>query len=265
MEEIREKNESTESTVQGEVFPGMMASENQQRRDDETAQTEQPAPKTENDTPPMEEEKACACKKKKKCFRIAQMIFDVLLAAGLITLFILHFCGGKSTVTPVAADPSQAGNGDILYVNIDTINLKYEMVSLLTDSIDVERQRQTVLFQNRQKALENKLANYQRNMQSGQLTAQQAQYAEQSLQQESAQLQNDYSVALESLEARYTAALNQIADSLRAAVVRANARHNASFVISYGAGGQVIVADPTKDITQEVLDDLNKPFKKKKK
>ena len=114
-------------------------------------------------------------------------------------------------------------------------------------------------------SIENKLANYQRNMQSGQLTAQQAQYAEQSLQQESAQLQNDYSVALESLEARYTAALNQIADSLKAAVVRANARHNASFVISYGAGGQVIVADPTKDITQEVLDDLNKPFKKKKK
>ena len=102
-------------------------------------------------------------------------------------------------------------------------------------------------------------------MQAGQLTAQQAQYAEQSLQQESTQLQNDYSVALESLEARYTAALNQIADSLRAAVVRANARHNASFVISYGAGGQVIVADPSKDITQEVLDDLNKPFKKKRK
>lgn len=265
MEEVRENKESMENTIQGEVIPGVVAAENQQQKDVEIADIEQPTPATEADIPPTEEDKACACKKKKRCFRIAQMIFDVLVAAGLITLFILHFCGGKSTVSPVVSDPSQVGNGDILYVNIDTINVNYEMVSLLTDSIDVERQKQTVLFQNRQKALENKLANYQRQMQAGQLTAQQAQYAEQSLQQESTQLQNDYSVALESLEARYTAALNQIADSLRAAVVRANARHNASFVISYGAGGQVIVADPSKDITQEVLDDLNKPFKKKRK
>ena len=167
-------------------------------------------------------------------------------------------------MAPIVTDPSQAGTGEVLYVNIDTINSQYEMVSLLTDSIDAERQRQTVLFQNRQKALENKLANYQRNMQSGSLTPQQAQYAEQSLQQESAQLQNDYSVALESLESRYAAALSQISDSLTAAVKRANAYHNASFVVSYGAGGPVIVADPTKDITQEVLEDLNKPFKKKK-
>lgn len=264
MEEIRETNESMEnSTVQGEIFPGVMASENQNRRDEEAARKEQLADEPGQGGQNKETEPVSCDRKKKRC-HLAHLIFDLLLAAGVITLFILHFCGGKSDVASVATDPSQVGNGDILYVNIDTINMNYEMVALLTDSIEADRQKQTVLFQNRQKALENKLANYQRNMQSGQLTAQQAQYAEQSLQQESAQLQNDYSVALESLEARYTAALNQIADSLKAAVVRANARHNASFVVSYGAGGQVIVADPSKDITQEVLDDLNKPFKKKK-
>ena len=160
MEEVRENKESMENTIQGEVIPGVVAAENQQQKDVEIADIEQPTPATEADIPPTEEDKACACKKKKRCFRIAQMIFDVLVAAGLITLFILHFCGGKSTVSPVVSDPSQVGNGDILYVNIDTINLNYEMVSLLTDSIDVERQKQTVLFQNRQKALENKLANY---------------------------------------------------------------------------------------------------------
>jgi len=265
MEEIRENKNSMENTIQGEIIPGVTATENQRVYDGESANTEQPTPKLDSDTPASENGEKKDCCKKKKNFRIAQIIFDVLMAAGLITLFILHFAGGKQPKAPVAADPAQAGNGDILYVNIDTINNQYEMVTLLTDSIDAERQKQTVLFQNRQKALENKLANYQRNMQTGQLTAQQAQYAEQSLQQESTQLQNDYQVALESLESRYNAALSQIADSLQAAVKRANARHNASFVVSYGAGGPVIEADPTKDITQEVLEDLNKPFKKKKK
>ncbi|MCR4857204.1 MAG: OmpH family outer membrane protein [Bacteroidales bacterium] len=266
MEERKEMNDPVENVVPDEMMPGFVAAESQKKHDEETVyQTECPAPELQSDNLSGSEEAKQACDKKRKCCHIGHLIFDLLMAAAVITLFILHFCGNKRTGTPIAVDPSKAGTGEVLYVNIDSINEHYEMVSILTDSIDAERQRQTVLFQNRQKALENKLANYQRNMQSGSLTAQQAQYAEQSLQQESAQLQNDYSVALENLESRYTAALGQIADSLKVAVARANATHNASFILSYGAGSPVIEADPTKDITQEVLEDLNKPFKKKKK
>lgn len=263
MEITRENEHPIESENHGGMAPFLMSEEEKRRSEKEAAavfenQTEMP---TANAVSQTEYEPS---DKKKKC-NAGRLIFDILMAAAVITLFILHFCGGKDK-TPVAeVDPALAGNGDIVYVNIDSINNNYEMVSLLTDSIDAEKQKQTVLFQNRQKALENKLANYQRNMQSGQLTQQQAMYAEQNLQQESAQLQNDYQSALESLEARYTAALSQIADSLKAACTRVNKKHNASFVITYGAGSQLIIADPTKDITQEVLDDLNKPFGKKKK
>lgn len=212
----------------------------------------------------MEAEKP-ECDKKKKC-HLAHLIFDLLLLAAVITLFILHFAGNKQNkvAAPIVATEQQ-GDGSVVYVNIDTINEKYEMVSLLTDSIDAEKQRQTVQFQNRQKALENKLANYQRNMQSGQLTAQQAQYAEASLQQESQKLQSDYAQAVESLEARYAAALEQIADSLREATKRVNAGVNASYVFTYGSGSPMICADPSRDITNQVLEELNKPFAKKKK
>ncbi len=204
--------------------------------------------------------------KSQKCStNLIHYVIEGVLLVAVVVLFILHFSdggGSKATIEPV--DPALAGNGDIVYVNIDTINERYELVQILTDSIEVERSRQTVIFQNRQKALEQKLANYQQNMQTGQLTAQQAQYAEQSLQQESAQLQQDYQSTLESLEARMSAALTQIADSLRASCARVNGRHNASYVVSYGSSGQVICADPTKDITAEVLEDINRPFKGKR-
>ncbi len=209
------------------------------------------------------EEKSCHTKKC-KCGCKVGFICHVVTLSAVIVLFILHFTGGKKSNGAAAVNVTP-GNGDIVYVNIDSINTGYEMVSLLTDSIEAEKQKQAVLFQNRQKALETKLANYQRNVQTGQLTAQQAQYAEASLQQESQALQNDYAQAVESLEARYTAAMSQIQDSLTAATLRVNAKYNASFVFSYGNGGQMICADPTKDITAEVLDELNKPFKKKKK
>lgn len=218
----------------------------------------------QDNCPGLEKEEKTCSTKKCKCGCKAGIICHVITLAAVVVLFILHFTGGGKPNSAAAVNVTP-GNGDIVYVNIDSINTGYEMVSLLTDSIEAEKQKQAVLFQNRQKSLETKFANYQRNVQTGQLTAQQAQYAEASLQQESQALQSDYAQAVESLEARYAAAMSQIADSLKAAALRVNAKYNASFVFSYGNGGQMICADPTKDITVEVLDELNKPFKKKKK
>ncbi len=218
----------------------------------------------QDNCPDLEKEEKTCSAQKCKCGCKVSIACHIVTLAAVIVLFILHFTGGKKPSSAAAVNVTP-GNGDVVYVNIDSVNTGYEMVSLLTDSIEAEKQKQAILFQNRQKALETKLANYQRNVQTGQLTAQQAQYAEASLQQESQTLQNDYAQAVESLEARYTAAMSQIADSLKAAAQRVNAKYNASFVFSYGNGGQMICADPTKDITAEVLDELNKPFKKKKK
>lgn len=266
MEEIRENVNPVENVVPDEVVPGFVAAE-----DKEKAEKRAPEAQEAAETMPeakLEESKTCGAGNdtncKKKC-HLFQLIFDALMLIGLIVLFILHFVGGGKNNNVVTTPVQPVGDGSIVYVNLDSINEKFEMVSLLTDSLDVEKQRQAVQFQNRQKALENKLANYQRNMQSGQLTAQQAQYAEASLQQESQQLQNDYAQAVESLEARYAAALEQIADSLRAACKRVNAQRNASFVFTYGSSSPLMVADPSSDITNAVLDELNKPYSKKKK
>jgi len=67
------------------------------------------------------------------------------------------------------------------------------------------------------------------------------------------------------LEARQAAALKQIADSVINATRRINAERNASFVFSYQYGGQMIDADPSKDVTDELLEILNEPFNTKKK
>lgn len=264
MEEIRERENPTENVVPDEMLPGFVAEESKQKAEQQAPeQTEQPT-----DEPEQQEivgGDTASASGSRKCCKVGQLVFDAIMLAAVVVLFVLHFCGNKEKNDIIPVDPALAGNGDVVYVNIDTINEKYEMVSLLTDSIESEKQRQTVIFQNRKKSLETKLANYQRNMQTGQLTAQQAQYAESSLQQESEKLQFDYAQAEEDFAVRYQAALTQIADSLKAATARVNKKHNASYVFSYGAGSPMICADPTKDITQEVLKEMNKPFSKKSK
>lgn len=223
------------------------------------------ATKQEPEVPKVEIEEPKSCDNKKCKCHLAHLLFDLLMLAAVITLFVLHFTGGKKTAK--VEKPAEVGNGEIVYINIDSINENYELVKILTDSIDADKQKQAVVFQNRQKSLEQKAANFEKNYSSGSLTPQQAQYAQQSLQEESTRLQNDYAQALESLEARYIAAQQQMNDSLLAAAKRVNTSYNASYIFAYqGSGGsQLLYGDPAHDITTEVLDELNKAFKKNRK
>lgn len=211
------------------------------------------------------EEVKSACEKKCNC-QLAHWIVEALLLAGMVTLFILYFCGGKSCKkATVVQKPAEVGTGEVVFINIDSVNEKFEMIKILKDTLEAEQMKQELVFQNRQKALETRLANYQKNVSSGSLTPQQAQYSEQSLQQENARLQKDYNDFLEDFQARYAAALEQMADSLQAAAQRVNASHNASYIFTYQSGGQLLYADPAHDITDEVIEELNKSFKKNKK
>lgn len=211
---------------------------------------------------PEQEEVKPSCEKKCNC-QVAHWIVEGLLAAAVIALFVLHFTGNNKK-TPVVQKPVEVGTGEVVYINIDSVNEKYEMVKILKDTLEAEQQKQEVIFNNRQKALETKAANFEKNYSSGSLTPQQAQYAQQSLQEESTRLQRDYSNYMEDFQSRYAAALEQMADSLKAAAKRVNASYNASYIFTYQDGGQLLFADPAHDITDEVIEELNRSFKKKK-
>lgn len=196
-----------------------------------------------------------------KTNNILHWIVEAVLLAAVIALFVLHFVNPDKNA-PATITNAPPGSGEIMYVNMDTIQEKYEMVSALVDAIDAEKQKQTVAFEKRQKALETKYANFQENYQSGQLNQKQVELAQMSLQQESEQLQNDYREVVDGLSERYANALQQVADSLSAACKRVNTQRNASYIFSYQTAGQMLYADPTKDITDVILKELNRTYRK---
>lgn len=207
------------------------------------------------------------CETKKKCnCNLCRCIVEAVLVVAVIVLYILYFCFPKtakhtSTQNVVSTEPR---SGEIIYINIDSVNANYELVDILTKDIEAEMSKQEAVFQNRQAALERKAAQFQQNYQAGILTQIQIENAQQQLMQESENLKEDYARVMGDLEARQAAALKQIADSVIVATRRINAERNASFVFSYQYGGQLIDADPTKDVTDELLEMLNEPFKSKK-
>ena len=213
-------------------------------------------------------------KKKNFNWNMFHCVAEAVLFVAVIVLCVLHFCqpktssketcqpktSSKETPKPKHVVNAEPRNGDILYINIDTVNAKYKLVGILTKDIEAEMKKQEELFKNRQSALEKKAAQFQKNYESGTLTQVQIKYAQEQLMQESEKLQNDYNTVMTDLETRQAAALKQITDAVIEATKRISEERDATFVFSYQYGGQLIDADPTKDITEEVLEILNEAY-----
>ena len=206
-------------------------------------------------------------KKESKCRIAGSTLLHIaayfVFLAALIVLYVLHFTAPKAPVFIPKEIVGEPGSGEVVFVNLDVINEEYALVTILTGDIQAEMAKQEAIFTNKEKAFERKYNQFQENMNAGILTQVQMEHAQQQLMQEYQQLEADKERIFDNLQARQAAALVQIYDSLQAAVKRINLQRNASFVLTYQSQNPfLLVTDPTKDITDYVLFELNRSYKK---
>jgi len=202
----------------------------------------------------------CCTEKRRK---ICSIVFYGILLIAVIVLYILHFMAPRSQVFIPKEFTGEPGTGEIVFVNLDTINENYELVTVLTGDIKAEMAKQEAIFANKESAFQRKYKQFQENMNAGVLTQIQVENAQQQLMKEYQQLEEDKERVFNNLQTRQATALLQIYDSLQAAVQRINIERNASFVITYqNQSPFLLVADPSKEITQYVLFELNRAYKK---
>jgi len=195
--------------------------------------------------------------------RLCNVISSSVLFVAVIVLYILHFITPKTPVYTPKEFVGEPGSGEIVFVNLDTINEHYELVAILTGDIKVEMAKQDAIYTNKEKAFQRKLNQFQENMSAGVLNQVQMEHAQNQLAQEYQQLEADKERVFNDLQMRQSAALLQIYDSLQVVVNRINVKRNASYVISYQNQSPFLLAtDPAKEITDQVLFELNRAFKK---
>jgi Skp family chaperone for outer membrane proteins len=187
----------------------------------------------------------------------------VVLFAAVAVLYILHFSAPKTPVFVAKEIAGEPGSGEIVFVNLDTINEKYMLVSILTGDIRAEMAKQEAIFSNRESAFQKRYNQFEENVKAGVLTQVQMENSQAQLAQEYQKLEADKERICSDLQDRQAAALIQIYDSLQVAVKRINTQRNASFIITYQSQNPfLLLADPTKEITDHVLFELNRSFKK---
>ena len=214
-----------------------------------------------------EEKKQCASTKG-SCNMIHWIVEGVLLLA-VVVLFILHFTGQKDSseeATPVVKVATKPGNGNVLYVNLDTIN-ECQLFKEKQEIYDAEEQRLMSPINERDRKWAADSAQFMQNIQSNKLTEAQIEYTYQNLQEQKMKIESDRYAAAMSLMQKQADLTTEMYDDLRDAANAVNCSVEgdpASYVFTYSASiPTLIFVDPSRDITAHVVAEMNKKCSKK--
>ncbi len=195
------------------------------------------------------------------------LIINVILIIAVIILYGLYFAKPKSLSQKAAGasgtDSTRAAEAyaTIVYVNIDTLLANYDMFSDFQNKLNEKQKISENKLTTRGQKWQNKVTEYQNNLQKGLVTRSEAQKIEKQLQQEQQELlkmKDDLAGKLmEEQQVSYRKVLYSVVDYLE----DYSKAHHYKYVLSTTLGGNILYGDKSLDITRDVLEGLNIKYK----
>lgn len=193
--------------------------------------------------------------------RIVKTLPIILLAA-LVGCKSTGNTDAKTSTSSVstARDSSQQYSG-IAYVNTDSLMAKYDMANELTEAFSVKAEKAQNQFQAKQRAFQTRVTDYQTKMNKGLVTRTEAMTIEDKLKGEEQELMN-YGRNMEgTLQEEQTVLMNKISYAVKEYMTKFNEAKKYSLIINTNSMTTVVLAgDPSLDITNEVVEGLNKEY-----
>ncbi|MCB0522508.1 MAG: OmpH family outer membrane protein [Lewinellaceae bacterium] len=186
------------------------------------------------------------------------LVLNIILLLAVAYLFLDRFSSKKAgqpaeTTTEEAAQPL-----NIVHINLDTLHEKTEKFQQKKAELEKRQDEAESSLTARANAFQKEVMAYQEKLQSGTMTPKSAQEEEarlskkeQSIMQERERLGNDLLKETDEFNLAFTNEVKGYLDSLKAQM-------NYDYILVTGAGSPVLVSNAKLDITQQVLDLLNK-------
>jgi len=194
-------------------------------------------------------------------------IVNIVLAISIIVLYILHFCGkdscqssGKAIASGSAAKMEQM---PVAYINIDSLLLKYTYSKDMNEVLIRKRENAQATLTQKARQLDAEMREFQRKHENNAFLSEQS---FKSQQQALVKKQQD----LQALEDKLTQELmkeqqnmnEQLRDTIYKFLQLYNKDKKYQMIISNTMNDNIMVANPAYNITNEVVEILNKKYKK---
>lgn len=185
------------------------------------------------------------------------LALNAVLAVAVAVLYYLHFKGSDSSAAGTPA--GSVGGKSIVYVNADSLLTHYDFFK---DTQKAFEQKGTQL----DLELNQKGATIQREIQvfqqrAGGMIAAEAQAKQLELQKKAADFENYRQKAAADLSTERAQQTEKLYDNIYNFIKKYNGETKYQFVLGFQKGGGILFADTNLDVTQKIIDGLNKEYK----
>ncbi len=196
----------------------------------------------------------------------ASIITNVVLAAAVIVLFILHFTSKPANDGPgFVSDGNVAAAGDIVFIKIDSLVNQYDMFNDLKSELESKAQTIQNDLTRRSRTFENDVKDFQQKVQKGLITRSQAESQQQQLAMREQELQNYAQQKQMEMQEEEQVLYRRVFDALDTYLKKMNQETNYAMIISTsGSTNTILLGDNALDITKMVVAGLNDEYVKTK-
>ncbi|MBO4656261.1 MAG: OmpH family outer membrane protein [Bacteroidales bacterium] len=181
----------------------------------------------------------------------------VSIAALLVTLM----SGNKKPVEIEPVPGQTAVAGDIVYIQIDSLLMNYDMYNDLMSAFQSKYQASQEELQKKSRALENDAKSFENQINKGLLTRSAAEEQQQKLLRRQENLQNEANNKQLELEEEQYVLNNQVYDAIKTFLEKYNQEHEFALILTSSAATNVVIeGNRGLDITNEVVRGLNEEY-----
>jgi outer membrane protein len=196
--------------------------------------------------------------------KLSIILYSVLFIA-VIGLYFLHFSGKKSTNGSLSGTLKSLPEGGIAYVNIDSIIFKFDMFLDGRDNLMTKQKGAEAELNAKGTQFEKAGKDYQDKVSKGLVTRATATEMEQALGQQQQELVALRDKLQANLMEEEQVMNRQILEYITKFLEENKSVYNYQFILGKSFGSVVLYSESSLDITQNVLDALNKKYKSEKK
>ena len=195
------------------------------------------------------------------------LILSVISLVAVVVFGILSLTKGKSESAPAvegAAAEATACKGSIVYIDLDRILNEYDMANDLRSVVETKVQNIQAEVNRRGQKLEKEVTAFQEKIEKGLLTRSVAEAQNQKLQQQDIEFQNYAAKKQQEIQEEQIVMMNQLGDAINTFLTKYNEEKQYAMILTNNGGAPVITADPSLNITDDVLAGLNEEYIKTK-
>lgn len=194
-------------------------------------------------------------------------IVNIVLAVGLIVLYILHFTGtnnGKSNPRAAGSDSmSLSAQLPIAYINVDSLLLNYNYSKDLNEVLIRKRENAQATLTEKVNKLDGEMKEFQRKRDNNAFLSEQSfKSQQQALLKKQQDLQQLEETLTQQLGKEQQKMNEQLRDSIYKFLREYNKDHKYQMILSNTMNDNIMVADNVYNITNEVVEMLNSKYVK---